>query len=118
MRAAIKAWDLDPDPVSLPADPADFWLLAQLLIGPADGPGAEQFQVTVCTPEWLATRCRASGEIYDPRHHLVVSLDHFDQAKLREWFEARVSKIEAPDWAGVAEQLGRFGYWEFEDLRP
>ena len=31
--------DLDPDPATLPADPARFEVLVQLLIGPADGRG-------------------------------------------------------------------------------
>jgi hypothetical protein len=26
------------------------------------------------------------------------------------WFESLVAKVEAPDWAGVGEDLSRFGY--------
>jgi hypothetical protein len=44
-----------------------------------------------------------------------VSLDLFDNGMLRQWVESRVAKVEAPDWAGVGEQLSRIGYWEIED---
>lgn len=118
MRAVIKGMYFDPEPATLPADPAHFNLLVQLMIGPSDGPGVESFQVTVCTPEWLAVRCREVDGIYDPRHHLVVNLESFDKRKLRQWFESRVQKVEAPDWHGVGERLSRIGYWEFEDYRP
>jgi len=79
VRAAIKAMDLDPDPATLPADPARFEVLVPLLIGPAVGLGKESPQVTACTPEWLAARCRETNGIYDPRHHLIVNLDLFDK---------------------------------------
>jgi len=115
VRAVIKAMDLDPNPATLYADPARFEVSVQLLIGPADGPGEESFQVTVCTPEWLAAKCRETDGIYDPRHHLIMNLDLFDKGKFRQWFESRVAKVEAPDWAGVREHLSRFGYWELEN---
>ncbi len=118
MRAVIKAMDFDPEPATLPADPARLHLLVQLLVGPSDGPGAESFQVTVCSPEWLAVRCREVDGIYDPRHHLVVNLEFFDKRKLRQWFEGKVQKVEAPEWAGIGERLSRIGYWEFEDYQP
>ena len=102
--------DLDPNPATLSADPARFEVLVQLPIGPADGPGEESFQVTVCTPEWLATKFRETDGICDPQHHLTVNLDVFDKSKLRQWFESLVAKVEAPDWAGVGEDLSRFGY--------
>jgi|GEM_PF-5301075 len=63
-----------------------------------------------CAPEWLATKCRETDGICDPQHHLIVNLDVFDKSKLRQWFESLVAKVEAPDWAGVGEDLSRFGY--------
>src|SRR5665647_1619695 len=111
MRAALKGFHLEPDPSTLPDDPSRFVLLAQLLVGPADGPGEESFDVTICTPEWLATACREAGGIYNPRHHLIVELDSFDQRALRTWLEARVQQVEADDWAGLAYRLGHLGHW-------
>jgi Immunity protein 8 len=86
-----------------------------MIVGPPDTPGEESFDITVCAPEWLAERCGAQGGIYNPRHHLVVTLETFDQRTLRAWLEARVREVEAPTWREVAERLGRLAYWEFED---
>ena len=118
MRAQLKFLELEPEPSSLPGDPAAFSLLARMIVGPPDAPGEESFDVTVCTPEWLAARCRAQGGLYDPRHHLVVTLDTFDKETLRAWLEARVRAVEAPTWGEVGGRLGRLGYWEFEDYTP
>jgi len=82
--------------------------------GQPDNVGNESFDVTVCSPEWLASRCREIG-IYDARHHLVVNTADFDERKLREWLGSRVRAIQADTWSEIGERLGRLGYWEFED---
>ena len=81
---------------------------------PTDGPGEESFDLTVCSPEWLAVRCRQQG-IVDARHHLVVNADDFDQRQLRSWLESRVRQLQGGSWSEIGEKLGRLGYWEFED---
>jgi hypothetical protein len=118
VRAALKSLHLEPDPATMPAEPAAFSTLARLTVGPADAPGEESFDVTVCTPEWVAEACRKVGGIYDARHHLVVNLDDFDQRALHAWLAARVQEVDADSWEQVAERLSRLGYWEFEDYRP
>ncbi|WP_411267416.1 Imm8 family immunity protein [Actinoplanes sp. KI2] len=60
--------------------------------------GEEPFDVTVCSPEWLAKTCREVGGICNARHHLVVSLDDFDMRVLRAWLAARVQEVEADTW--------------------
>ena len=117
MRAVLKSLDLEPDPASLPGDPAEFSLLARMIVGPPDAPGEESFDVSVCTPEWLAKACGKVGGFYDARHHLVVTFDAFDQHALRAWLSARVLEVEADTWSEIGERLGRLGYWEFEDYR-
>jgi hypothetical protein len=118
MRAVLKGLDLEPDPASLPDDPAEFALVARMIVAPSDAPGEESFDVTVCTPEWLARACRQAGGIFDARHHLVVTFGEFDQRALRTWLSARVEGVEADTWSEIGERLGRLGYWEFEDHRP
>lgn len=118
MRAVLKGLSFDPDPSDLSDDPADFVLLARMIVGPPDSPGEESFDVTVCTPEWLARACRQADGIFDARHHIVVSLDEFDQRALRSWLAARVQAIDADSWSDIGEKLGRLGLWEFEDYRP
>jgi hypothetical protein len=117
MRATLRSLSLEPEPSTLPAHESGFAFNARLVVGPADGPGEESFDVTVCSPAWLAERCRAEG-IIDGLHHVVVTAASFDQRVLRTWFEARVNAVEGGDWATVADQLGRLGSWEFEGYRP
>jgi len=117
MRAVLKSLDLEPDPSTLPADPAQFSLLARMIVGPPDTLGEESFDVTICSPEWLAEACRGVGGIYNPRHHLVVNLADFDARALEKWLTARVEEVQADTWSEIGERLGRLGYWEFEDYR-
>ena len=84
MRAALKSLDLEPDPATLSGDPSEFALLARMYIGSPDGPGMESFDITVCTPEWLAKQCVAVGGVYNARHHLVVTLETFDKRSLHK----------------------------------
>jgi hypothetical protein len=117
VRAILKSLNLDPDPSTLPDDPSEFVVLARMIVGPRDMPGEESFDVTVCTPEWLAQRCREVGGIYNARHHLVVNLDDFDVRALRTWLAARVQEVEADTWSQIGERLGKLGRYEFEDHR-
>lgn len=118
MRAQLKSLDVDPDPSTLRGDPAEFMLLARMIVGPVDSPGEESFDVTVCSPEWLATATREVGGIYNARHHLVVNVDDFDVRTLRSWLTARVQEVTGESWPEISERLGRLGQWEFEDYRP
>jgi hypothetical protein len=63
MRATLRRLSFDPEPSTLPADEAAFVFNARLIVGPADRPGEESFDVTVCSPEWLAERSRTEGII-------------------------------------------------------
>jgi len=47
MRADIRSLVLEPDPRTLPEDPAEFAFLATLSVGPSEGPGEETFGVNV-----------------------------------------------------------------------
>jgi hypothetical protein len=116
VRAALRSIEFVPDPLSLSGDASGFAFAARLIIGPDDAPGDESFDVTVCSPEWLAERSRNEG-IIDGRHHAVVNVDAFDERDLRKWLEQRVASVEAPTWPEVAARLARFAYWELEDYR-
>ena len=118
MRAVLKRLDLAPDPSTPPGDPSEFALRVRMIVGPPGSPGEESFDVTVCSPEWLAKTCREVGGIYNARHHLVVDVDDFDVRALRAWLAPRVQEVQAESWSEIGERLGRLGYWEFEDYRP
>ena len=117
MRAELKRLDLEPDPATLPAEAESFSFIARMLIGPRGSSGEESFDVVVCSPEWLAARCREVG-LYDARHHLVVNVEQFDKRQLRTWLESRVNSVHAQTWTQIGERIGRLGYWESEDYQP
>jgi hypothetical protein len=117
MRAVLRNLIVSPDPMTLSGDPADFAFGVQLLVGPADGPGEESFELTVCSPEWLAVRCRSEGPV-NGLHHVIVDWHTYDERVLRDWLKARVHAAEAPTWDGIASQLRLLGGWEFESYRP
>ncbi len=114
MQATLKHLTFDPEPTTLPADAGSFSFLVRMLVGPADGPGEESFDLTVCSPEWLGARCRQQG-IVDARHHVVVNAPDFDQRQLRSWLESRVRQAQGRSWSEIGEKLSRLGQWEFED---
>jgi hypothetical protein len=116
MYAALRSLTLHPDPATLGQDPGDFVLAVRVVAGPADGPGEESFDLTVCTPEWLART--AGSDFYPGRHHLIVNVDSFSVAGLRAWVEARLRAVSGETWNEVGERLARWAYWEFEDYRP
>lgn len=117
MRAVLKSLEFDPDPSTLSGDPAEFMLLARMIVGPIDSPGEESFDVTICSPEWLAAASRKVG-IYDARHHLVVNVQDLDLSMIRSWLTARVQEVAGESWPDIGERLARLGYWEFEDYQP
>jgi hypothetical protein len=117
MRAVLRDLTLSPDPRTLPDDPASFVFGVQPMVGPADGPGKESFDLTVCSPEWLADQCM-SGEPVNGLHHVIVGWDTYDERVLRRWIEARVHAVEADTWVGIAGQLRFLGGWEFDGYRP
>lgn len=114
MRAALRNVIFDPDPRSLPDDPERFELLARLLVEPTDGQGEESFDLTVCTPQSLASKVQKEG-IVSGQHLLIVDFDSFDQRTVHRWLEKQVSAIEARSWNELATRLSRIGQWEFED---
>lgn len=109
----VRHINLEPDPATLPDDPAAFMIQARVLVGPADSPGEESVDVTVCSPEWLAARCR-TGEMVDGRHHVVVNVDLFDRRRLQAWLEDRIGTAHGRTWAEVGMKLSRIGHWEME----
>jgi hypothetical protein len=74
----------------------------------------ESFQLTVCSPEWLADACRTQDYVLG-RYHLIVS--HFDLESLTKVMTRLVDRCADETWDRVAEKLSRIAYWEFEDYQ-
>lgn len=116
MRAVVRHIMFDPEPRTLPSEAEHLAFGVRLILGPADGPGEESFDLTVCSPEWIAARAKQERFV-DGRHHVIVDAESFDPADLRRWLDLRISSVEAPTWPKVGEKLARLGFWEFEDYR-
>ena len=119
MRAALReTYSLDDDveiDSYVPADPTNDGVRVRLMVGPADGPGEESFDVLVCTPAWLGDSVDEHGPQIG-RHLLVVGA--LDLTAAVAFLREHVESLEAPDWHGLAAQLARVGHWEFEDYTP
>lgn len=114
MHAVVRSIDLEYDAATASDDPADFMFLARIYAGPSDGPGDESFDVTVCSPEWLAVRCREERFVVG-RHLLLTDWSSFDVRALQAFLTKTVESCWADTWDAVAAQVSRLGFWEFED---
>lgn len=117
MRAELKGLH-SPDIENLerhtPEDYENFGFLLQAMVGPYGEPGAESFDVTVCTPEWLKRHYKAS-DIVLGRHLLIVF--EYDYERLFLFLQEYCMQCSGRTWQEVVEKLGRLGKWEFEDYQ-
>jgi hypothetical protein len=114
MKAIVTGIGLVPEPATLPASPEDFSFMVRVLVAQTGTYGEESFDLTVCSPEWLAKRCDTEG-IVPGLHHLVVRMGDFDEGRLRTYIESWVARQEGDSWDDIAHQLRLLGWWEFEN---
>lgn len=105
-------WDMEG---SLPEDPENFCLSVEASIGPRGALGEELFEFLVCTPNWLYRDLVSQSTIFG-RHFLFVQ--RYDYRLIAETIEHLCASTSGSTWSEVAERLGRYGKWEFEDYRP
>lgn len=102
-----------PDMQSMhPDDPELFCILVQALIGPRGAAGEESFDFTVCTPKWLAQSLLKYKYTFG-RHHLIV--EYYDYNIIFGAINSLCQRTSGANWHEIAERLGRYGKWEFED---
>ena len=115
MKAELKGVhspDVDDVRKYSPPDPVNFAVLIQALIGPMGEPGAESFNIEVCTPRWLETQLDGEGAIFG-RHLLVVR--NYDYEAIVKKIERFLDLCTGSDWPEIARKVSRIGLWEFED---
>lgn len=107
--------DLEDLERGTPADPDDFVVLVQMMVGPSGGEGEESFDVEIV----------ASGRLtHDVTDHGLVTGEHrlfvasFDWPLIAGFLRRRVAACTGRDWPEVARRIGRFARWELEDYRP
>jgi hypothetical protein len=98
-----------------PSDPTNFSIFVQAMIGPEGDDASESFDLTVCTPMWLAARVEEAGPLVGLRHVIVPAFDYDALIKLVQAF---CSRCEGATWGEVGAKVGRLGRWEFDEYRP
>jgi hypothetical protein len=115
MRAVVRRFH-SPDVWNLadfqPDDPEVWGILLQVLVGPENAAGEESFDLTVCTPRWLANQLDVYEMLWG-RHYLL--LKRYDWERLEPFLRGQFEGVEGETWLEIADLLGRFGRWEFED---
>ena len=98
-----------------PEEEDNFGFVLRALVGPMGQPGEDSFDITVCTPKWLAERYGTS-EILLGLHKVIVF--RYDYARLRTYIEKYLMRCSGDTWAEIAQKVSLLGQWEFENYRP
>jgi hypothetical protein len=88
-----------------------YCVLLQAMFGPEGVDGEESFDFLVCNDLWISQQS-ARGAFFG-RHYLIVACFNIDE--IRALLKKIASKCTGTDWSEVAQKLGRYGKWEFED---
>src|SRR4051794_8338055 len=79
-----------------PDDPGCFSCALQLLVGIQNQGGGESFQLTVCTPQWLAAN-HSKDDIVIGKNLLIVF--DFQYAHIVQWLHRYVERCTGETWA-------------------
>ncbi|WP_445493977.1 immunity 8 family protein [Photorhabdus sp. SF281] len=114
MKAELKSissddYDLDS---YFPDNEEEFLLRVILRIGEKDSEGADNFDLFICTPDWLLKHHWTPELI---RHMLLVR--KYDLVDITKTITDYIDKCECKDWEEIAEKLSRVFAWEYEDYQ-
>jgi len=111
MRAELKSVSADEVDVSsyAPEEPGCFFIVLLLRIGTEDSNSADNFEISVCTPQWL------EKNVWEPRwgRHLLI-VREFDYQKIVSVIVDSISRCDGESWMEIAGKLSRLYAWEFE----
>ena len=115
MKAILKSISTDDYSLSefYPEDENLFSLQLLLRIGMEDSLGADNFDLRVCTPEWL---CKHQWLPELMRHTLLVR--KYDLDEIKKTITDYIDQCEGSDWMEIAQKLSRAFAWEYEDYQP
>ncbi|MCJ8313213.1 MAG: immunity 8 family protein [Pseudomonadales bacterium] len=108
----IKDWDcIEYDPIGkwIPDDPAevDFWL--NMTIGIKGETGGDNFLVHIVTEKLISQ--------LENRSHILVVPYYFGMNDIIERVNVILESCHDLNWSGMAEQISKIYYWEFESMR-
>ena len=114
MHAVIRSISSDDFEIKAyaPENPRCFFLSLQIRIGSDEASGADDFQLGVCTPEWL------NQSLWEPRwgRHLLV-VREYDLSAIEKCICDYVDRCSGADWNSIAEKLAQVFAWEFADYQ-
>lgn len=93
-----------------PEDENLFSLDLLIRIGTEGDKGADNFNIFVCTPEWL---CKHHWEPELIRHMLLVR--KYNLNEIKKTITEYIDRCEGENWTEIAKNLSRVFDWEFED---
>jgi Immunity protein 8 len=117
MKAQLKhlhSPDVDDLQAFCPQDPTTFRIFVQAMIGPEGEDSSESFDISVCTPSWLAAAAERDGPVIG-LHHVIVAT--FDYDALFKSIQSFCSRCDGASWQEVGAKLGKLGRWEFDEYR-
>lgn len=114
MKAILK--DISNDYYDIthfnPDDTKCFSLDLLLQIGADDHHRIDNFELFICTPEWL------SAYQWQPilmRNIMLVR--SYDLKKIKKLISDYIEQCEGSDWLEIVQKLSRFFAWEYEDYQ-
>lgn len=117
MRAQLK-WIMSADiefDTYCPEDPTCFSFPIEMDIGPEGEEGAEIYQLTVCTPAWIAKEYQVKTVALGAGLLIVFE---YNWPVILSAIEDLVSSFTADDWYTLSRKLSRVADWEFADYQP
>ena len=97
-----------------PEDPTNFSIPVTASIGPANGEGAELFQLTIRSPGYVEPETAGKGFAFE-RGTLI--LERWDPDLAERAIGDLCRRTEGYFWQEVAQRLTRYLLWEFEDYQ-
>lgn len=90
-----------------------FCVLIQAMFGQQGEDGEESFDFLVCNAVWVQHQVLAGA--FSGRHYLIVST--FCLSEIQAFWMRVATMSSGHTWEEVAQKLGRYGLWEFEDYQ-
>lgn len=118
MKAIIKGiWidsaDFDLE-TYLPDDLENFGLWINFRAGPSDSEGAHDYQLLVCTPEWLKNEYKSSKAVWG---YGILIVFEYDLNMIKLEIDNRIESCAGENWHVIAKKISKFAAWEYEDYQ-
>ena len=96
----------------VPENSGCFLLNLRIRIGSDETSSADDFELSVCTPEWL------NQAVWEPRwgRHLLI-VREYDLSAIEKCIRDYVDRCNGSNWNSIAGKLARVLAWEFEDYQ-